>query len=114
MPKNRTRLNQLNRKAATALVPYVGFILVVCSLVLQFTAWRQSELTQKEPFYTTLPGVDITHLPKAKAEAVLEKLNLQRCHCGCMRSVAGCRNRHHSCIESTVAAQAEVNAAVPQ
>jgi hypothetical protein len=111
MPKNSTRLNQLHRKAATALFLCSGVILGVSFLLIHFTVWRHSELAPKEPFYSILPGVDMAHLPKAKAEAVLEKLNLQRCHCGCMRSVASCRNHHYSCAESIVSARDEVKAA---
>jgi hypothetical protein len=111
MPKNRTRLKELNRKAATALFLYAGFILGFCFLVAHFTAWSHAEPVAKEPFYTTLPGVDMERLSPAQAEAVLKKLNVRRCHCGCMRSVASCRNHHDSCTESIVAAQDEVNAA---
>ena len=85
MPKNSTRRNQLNRKAAAALFLYAGFIVGVCFLVLRFTVWNQSEPDAPEPFYTTLPGVNMERLPPAKAEVVLKKLNLRRCHCGCMR-----------------------------
>src|SRR5450759_1871503 len=111
MPKNSTKLNQLSRKAAIALFLYAGFILAFRFLVARFTAWRQSETVTKEPFYTTLPGVNMENLPPAKAAAVLKKLNVRRCHCECMRSVASCRNHHDSCTESIVAAQDEVNAA---
>jgi hypothetical protein len=111
MPKNSTKLNQLSRKAAIALFLYAGFILAFCFLVARFTAWRQSEPVAKEPFYTTLPGVNMENLPPAKADAVLKKLNVRRCHCECMRSVASCRNHHDSCTESIVAAQDEVNVA---
>ena len=111
MPKSSKKLNDLNRKAATALFLYAGFIVGVCFLVAHFTAWSQSEPVAKEPFYTTLPGVNMRDLPPEKLDAVLKKLNLRRCHCGCMRSVASCRNHHTSCTESIVAAQDEVNAA---
>ena len=111
MPKNSTKLNKLNRKAATALFLYAGFILGFCFLVAHFTAWRQSDPVAKEPFYSTLPGVNMDHLTPPKADALLKKLNVQRCHCGCMRSVASCRNHHSSCTESIVAARDEVNAA---
>jgi hypothetical protein len=111
MRKNRAKLNQVSRKAATALFFYAGFILGVCFLVARFTAWRQSEPVAKEPFYSTLPGVNMDHLTPPKADALLKKLNVQRCHCGCMRSVASCRNHHSSCTESIVAARDEVNAA---
>jgi hypothetical protein len=55
--------------------------------------------------------VNMEHLTPDRANAVLKKLNVQRCHCGCMRSVASCRNHHDSCTESMVAAQDEINAA---
>jgi hypothetical protein len=111
MPRNSTKLNELNRRAATALFCYAGFILGFCFLMARFTVWSQSEPVAKEPFYAVLPGVNMDHLPAAKADAVLKKLNIQRCHCGCMRSVASCRNHHSSCTESMVAAQDELNAA---
>ena len=111
MATNRTKLTQLNRKAATALLLYAGFIVVFCFLWSRFTIWSQSEPVAKEPFYTTIPGVNMEHLPPAKADAVLKKLNVRRCHCECMRSVASCRNHHDSCTESIVAAQDEIDAA---
>jgi hypothetical protein len=111
MQRNRAKLNQVSRNAAIALFFYAGFILGVCFLVARFTAWRQSEPVAKEPFYSTLPGVNVEHLPPPKVDAVLKKLNVQRCHCGCMRSAASCRNHHSSCTESIVAAREEVDAA---
>jgi hypothetical protein len=111
MATSRTKLTRLNRKAATALFLYAGFIVGFCFLWVRFTIWSQSEPVAKEPFYNTLPGVNLEHLPPAKAEAVLKKLNVRRCHCGCMRSVASCRNHHDSCTESIVAAQDEIDAA---
>src|ERR1039458_10242644 len=91
MATNRTKLTQLNRKAATALLLYAGFIVAFCFLWLRFTIWGHSQPVAKEPFYTTVPGVNMEHLPPEKADAVLKKLNVRRCHCGCMRSVASCR-----------------------
>jgi hypothetical protein len=111
MPKSRTELRQLNRKAAIELLFYAGFIVGFCFLWLHLTIWSQSEPVSKEPFYTTLPNVDMKLLPPAKAVAVLKRLNVQRCHCGCMRSVASCRNHHGSCTESIAAAQDEIDAA---
>jgi hypothetical protein len=111
MRKSSTKLKQVSRNAATALFLYAGFILGFCFLVAHFTAWSHSEPVAKEPFYTTLPGVNMEHLTPGQADAVLKKLNLRRCHCGCMRSVASCRNHHQSCTESIVAAQHEVDAA---
>jgi hypothetical protein len=111
MPRNRESLKQLNRKAAAALILYAGFILGFCFLVVNFTAWSHLKPAPKEPFYTTIPGVNLENLPPEKADAVLKKLNVLRCHCECMRTVASCRNHHSSCTESIVAAQNEVNAA---
>jgi hypothetical protein len=111
MATNRTKLTRLNRKAATALLLYAGFIVGFCFLWLRFTIWGQSQPVAKEPFYTAIPGVNMQHLLPEKADAVLKKLNVRRCHCGCMRSVASCRNHHDSCTESTAAAQDEIDAA---
>jgi len=110
MLKSGTRLKALNRKAAAALFLYAGVIVGVCFLVLRFTVWDQSVPVAPEPFYTALPGVNMERLSPEKAEVVLKTLNLRRCHCGCMRSVASCRNHHDSCTESIVAAQDEANA----
>jgi hypothetical protein len=111
MPKSRIKLRQLNRKAAIELFFYAGFIVGFCFLWLHLTIWSQSAPVAKEPFYTTLPGVDMKHLPSAKADTVLKRLNVLRCHCGCMGSVASCRNHHDSCTESMAAAQDEIDAA---
>jgi hypothetical protein len=110
MPKSSKTLDQFNRKAAAALSLYAGVIVGVCFLVLRFTVWDQSVPVAREPFYTELPGVNMERLSPEKAEVVLKTLNLRRCHCGCMRSVASCRNHHDSCTESIVAAQDEANA----
>jgi hypothetical protein len=110
MAKRVTKLKHLTRSASTALFLLVGFILGFCFLWLRLTVWNQSEPVETEPFYSRLPGVNMEHLSPAKADAVLQKLNVQRCHCECMRSVASCRNHHGSCTESIVAAQEEVNA----
>lgn len=110
MAKRVTKLKHLTRNASTALFLVVAFIMGFCFLWLRLTVWNHSEPVETEPFYSTLPGVNMGHLPPAQADAVLQKLNVQRCHCGCMRSVASCRNHHGSCTESIVAAQEEVNA----
>jgi hypothetical protein len=113
MRKISRRRNQLEREAAIALFLCAGFIVGCIILVLRFTTWRQLAAAAEVPLYAALPGVNMANLPPAAAGAVVKKLNLQRCHCGCLRSVAGCRNRHDSCTESIVAAQDEVNAARP-
>jgi hypothetical protein len=111
MPKNPQKLKELKRKAAIALFLYAGFILGFCFLVVNFTAWSDLKPAAKEPFYTTVPGVNMKNLRPEKADAVLKKLNVLRCPCECMRSVASCRNHHSSCTESIVDAQNEVDAA---
>ena len=111
MPRNSENLKQLNRKAATALFLYAGFILGFCFLVVNFTAWSHLKPATKEPFYAALPGVNMGNLPPERAAAVLNKLNALRCRCECMRTVASCRNHHSSCTESLVVAQEEVDAA---
>jgi hypothetical protein len=111
MPKKHEKLKQLNRKAAAALFLYAGFILGFCFLVVNVTAWSHLKPAPREPFYTTLPGVNMQNLPPEKEDAVLKKLNALRCRCECMRTVASCRNHHSSCSESTVAAQQEVDTA---
>jgi hypothetical protein len=111
MPNTSARRNQVTREAAAELLFYAGFIVGFCFLVLLITVWNQSEPEAPEPFYSTVPGVNMERLPPANVEVVLKKLNLRRCHCGCMRSLASCRNHHGSCAESIVAAQDEVNTA---
>ena len=82
MPNHSARRNQVNRKAAAALWLYAGFIVGVCFLVLRFTVWNLSETEAPEPFYSTVPGVNMERLPPANLEVLLKKLNLRRCHCG--------------------------------
>ena len=111
MAKSANKIKCLNRDAATALFFLVSLILGFCFLGLRLTVWSRSEPVATEPFYSKLPGVNMEHLSPAKADAVLQKLNVQQCHCECMRSVASCRNHHHSGTASIVTAQDEVNAA---
>ena len=66
MPNRSAKRNQVARKAATALLLYAGFIVAVCFLVLRFTVWNQPEADAPEPFYTTLPGVNMERLSPQK------------------------------------------------
>jgi hypothetical protein len=66
---------------------------------------------EPEPFYTELPGVDLTGIPPAEKAALLKRLNRQRCSCDCTRSVASCRNHHSSCSLSIAAAKEAAEAA---
>src|SRR5437016_3064043 len=110
MRSSRARLQKIDRKAALTLVICVGSILAASCLVLALTVWRP-EPVEKEPFYTTLPGVDMAGVPPEKAEAMLKKLNVQRCPCECMRTIASCRNHHDSCQLSLGVAREAVKAA---
>ena len=70
MPKKHEKLKQLNRKAAAALFLYAGFILGFCFFVVNVTAWSHLKPAPKEPFYTTLPGVNMQNLPPEKVDTV--------------------------------------------
>ena len=97
------------RKLIFSLVVIVG---ASCA-VLGPTIWRHSSPQAAEPFYTELPGVDLSGMPAARKEAVLKQLNRQRCPCDCMRSVASCRNSH-GCSLSLAAARRAVEAAAKE
>ena len=88
-----------------------AFILGLSCLLLYVTAWKAPEPAEKEPFYATLPGVEMDDLPPAKQRAVLARLNLQHCRCDCMRTVASCRNHHRSCSLSEADGREAVGAA---
>ena len=110
MVTSRAQLQQLNRRAALTLAMLVGFILLFTCLVLSLTVWRP-EPSEKEPFYTTLPGDDTTGVPPEKADTLFKKLNVERCPCECMRTVASCRNHHDSCQLSLARCRDAVKAA---
>ena len=109
MPKRD--LARLSRAAAIRLALSVAFVLGVCCLFLWQTVWTGTPPAKPEPFYTELPGVDLTGLPPEKKEALLKRLNRQRCPCDCMRTVASCRNHHGSCSMSLVEARKAVEEA---
>jgi hypothetical protein len=111
MTRKKPGLERLSRDAAVKVGLCVAFILVVCIALLQWTDWKQLRSSGAEPFYTTLPDVDLSGLPPAKLQALLQRLNLQRCTCACGRSVASCRNNHRSCANSLIAARDAVEAA---
>ena len=109
MRSSQARVQRIDRQAALTLIVLVGLILGTTCLVLTFTVWR-SEPAEKEPFYMTLPGVDMTGVPPEKAQAVIKKLNVQRCPCECMRTIASCRNHHDSCQLSLATSREAVKA----
>jgi hypothetical protein len=104
-------LARLSRAAAVSLTLSVALVLGVCCLFLWQTVWTGTPPAKAEPYYTELPGVDLTVLPPEKKEALLKRLNRQRCPCDCMRTVASCRNHHGSCSMSLVEARQAVEAA---
>jgi hypothetical protein len=99
-----------NRRAALTLTMLVGLILLISGIFLSLTVWRP-EPAEKEPFYTTLPGADMSGVPAEKADALLKHLNVERCPCDCMRTVASCRNHHDSCQLSLARCREAVKAA---
>ncbi|HYW45430.1 MAG TPA: hypothetical protein VE959_21385 [Bryobacteraceae bacterium] len=105
MPRPKTSFARLSRGAALRVALCAAFILGSCALVLQSTVWNQPKSAEVEPFYTDLPGVDLSGLPAARKEALLRELNSRRCPCECMRTMASCRNHHDSCSMSLAAAR---------
>ncbi len=79
--------------------------------MLQSTVWNQPVVKQRESFYTTLPGVDLSTVPPAKLPALLKDLNTRRCPCECLRTVASCRNHHGTCTYSLAIARQAADAA---
>jgi len=111
MARKRAGLDRLSRDAAIKVGLCAAFVLVVCFALLHGTDWKQLRSPEAEPFYATLPDVDLSGIPPAKLEALLRRLNVQRCTCDCGRSVASCRNNHRSCANSLTAAREAAAAA---
>ena len=102
---------RLTRSAAIRLVLSVALVVGGSCLVLQSTVWRNPKPEAPEPFYTELPGVDLSGMPADRKEALLKRLNVQRCPCDCMRTIASCRNHHDSCSLSLAVARRGVEVA---
>ena len=112
MARSTDGLKRLSRRAAIGLFLSAAAILGFSCLALQSTVWQESRASKPpEPFYTSLPDVDLSGVPPEKLGALLKKLNAQRCPCDCNRTVASCRNNHRSCSMSIAAAGAAVAAA---
>jgi hypothetical protein len=111
MARKTAGLERLSRDAAIRVGLCAALILVVCFALLEGTDWKQLRSPEAEPFYTALPGVDLSGVPPAKLAALLKRLNVERCTCDCGRSVASCRNNHRSCTNSLAAAREAVAAA---
>ena len=114
MARKTAGLDRLSRDAAIKVCLCAAFVLGFCFVLLQATAWKQLRSPEVEAFYTELPDVDLSGVPPAKLQALLKRLNVQRCTCDCGRSVASCRNHHRSCTNSLAAAREAAAAARTQ
>jgi len=101
-----TRLRQISRDAAVKLVLSAAGAIGLGFLLAQAAVWNAPR--EMEPFYRTLPGVDLGGLSLPEVQPVLRRLNLQRCPCDCARTVASCRNHHDTCSLSLALARAAV------
>ena len=77
----------------------VAVVLGISCLLLQSMVWNQPP-EPPEPFYATIPDLDLKDVPPAKADALVKEWNVRRCPCDCMRTIASCRNHHRSCTFS--------------
>jgi hypothetical protein len=109
MPKRHTP--PLARAAAIRLIFSLALVLAGSCVLLEATLWKNIRPEPPEPFYTELPGVDLSGLPPATKEALLKRLNAQHCPCDCMRTIASCRNHHGSCSMSLALAREAVRQA---
>jgi hypothetical protein len=105
MFRRRQRLAHTAKKAARPLAVCVVVILGATGLILLSMLRNQIPAANGSQFYSELPGVDLRQVAPARLRALLKRLNTQRCPCGCMRTVASCRNHHASCPESIAAAR---------
>jgi hypothetical protein len=109
MARSTDGLKRLSRSAAIGVLVSTAAIVGFSCLALESTVWQESRAPKPvEPFYTTLPDVDLSGVPPEKLGALLKKLNSQRCPCECNRTVASCRNNHRSCSMSLATARAAV------
>jgi hypothetical protein len=109
MARRTTNLRRLSRDAAAVLALCTAAIVGTSLFVLLSGVWKEDPEPGK--FYAALPDVDVSGVPPATVPALLKKLNVERCTCGCGRTVAGCRNEHGSCELSKATARAAVMAA---
>jgi len=97
MQRRSQRMRRITRQAAVKLAVCAAVIFGFTCIMLQSIVWNQPVGKAREPFYTTLPGVDLSAVPPAKLPALLKDLNTRRCPCDCLRTVASCRNHHGTC-----------------
>ena len=103
--------DRITRQAAPKLAVCALIIFGFTCIMMQVTVWNHPAVPEREPFYTVLPGVDLSGVPPAKLPALLKDLNTRRCPCECLRTVAGCRNHHGSCSYSVAVAKQAVKRA---
>lgn len=103
--------DRITRQAALNLALFAVIIFGFTCIMMQSTVWNRPVVKEREPFYTTLPGVDLSGVPPAKLPALLKDLNTRRCPCECLRTVASCRNHHGSCSFSVAIAKEAAEAA---
>lgn len=103
--------DRITRQAALKLAACAVIIFGFTCIMMWSTVWNRPVVREREPFYTTLPGVDLSGVPPAKLPALLRDLNTRRCPCECLRTVASCRNHHDSCSYSVAIAKQAVEAA---
>jgi hypothetical protein len=110
MTRRKMSLERTTQAAAIRLSVCVGVVLGLSCLLLQSTVWNQPPAAP-EPFYRTIPDVDTSALAPEKLEGLLKEWNARGCNCGCLRTVASCRNNHTACTLSLSIADAGVAAA---
>jgi hypothetical protein len=110
MARRRMSLQRTSRTAATRLLACVAIVLAPSCLLLLLTIGSEPAAVP-EPFYRTIPDVDTSGLAPAKLEDLLKEWNVRPCICGCMRTVASCRNNHAACTLSLSIADEGVAAA---
>ncbi|SPE41012.1 hypothetical protein SBA3_4050007 [Candidatus Sulfopaludibacter sp. SbA3] len=103
--------DRTTRQAAIKLTLCALIIFGFTCVMMQSTVWNRPPIPAREPFYTTLPGVDLSRVAPAKLPALLKHLNSWRCPCACLRTVASCRNHHGTCSFSVAIAREAAAAA---
>ena len=73
-------------------------------LIVGFTVGRMNDCVaddvRAQPFYAMAPGLDPDDLPAPAREKLIAELNHRYCTCGCLMTLASCRNNHMSCRTS--------------
>jgi hypothetical protein len=113
MTRRKMSLERTSRAAAIRLSVWVAVVLGLTCLLVQWTVLNEPAAAP-EPFYRTIPDVDTSTLAPAKVEGLLKEWNVKPCSCGCMRTVASCRNHHTTCTLSlSIAAKGVAAARLP-